>query len=57
MLKDEPHNSEITLHALSSWVAPKKRHVVATISVHMLITLIYNGSTHNFINQHMAKVL
>lgn len=57
MLKDEPHNLEITLHALSSWVAPKKMHVVATISVHMVINLIYSGSTHNFISQHMAKVL
>ncbi|KAA8544713.1 hypothetical protein F0562_019440 [Nyssa sinensis] len=57
MILDNPHNSEITLHALSGWATPKTMRVEATIGVHTVITLIDSGSTHNFISKHMAEVL
>lgn len=57
MLTEEPPDLEITLHSLSGWVAVKTMHITATTGMHEVITLIDNGSTHNFNSHHMANLL
>jgi hypothetical protein len=48
---------EITLHALTGWVAPKTMRVTARISSNDIFTLIDSRSTHNFISECMANLL
>ena len=48
---------EITLHALTGWIAPKTMRVIAKIRPHAIFTLIDSGSTHNFISERMANLL
>jgi hypothetical protein len=48
---------EITLHALTGWVAPKTMHITARIGSNDVIALIDSGSTHNFISERLANAL
>jgi hypothetical protein len=48
---------EITLHALTGWIAPKTMPVSAKMRSHKVMVLIDSGSTHNFISNHLASML
>jgi hypothetical protein len=48
---------EITLHALTGWVAPKTMRITARIGSNDVMALIDRGSTHNFISERLANAL
>jgi hypothetical protein len=48
---------EITLHALTGWVAPKTMCVTARIGSNDVIALIDSESTHNFISERLDNAL
>ena len=52
--KPEP---KISLHALTGWSSPKTMRVAAKIGSLEVVALIDNGSTHNFISDHVARLL
>jgi hypothetical protein len=48
---------QISLHALTGYTGPKTMRVSAQIGIRTILILIDSGSTHNFIDQKIAKVL
>lgn len=48
---------DITLHALPSWMTPSTMRIKIKLKNQEFISLIDSGSTHNFINDHLVKIL
>jgi hypothetical protein len=46
---------QISLHALSSFLAPQTLKLIGYIKHHKVIVLIDSGNTHNFIHRRVAK--
>ncbi|KAJ1375604.1 Aspartic peptidase domain superfamily [Sesbania bispinosa] len=47
--------AQISFHALSGCQAPETLRMVGRISNHQVIVLVDGGSTHNFVQERMAK--
>ncbi|KAH9792244.1 hypothetical protein KPL71_004039 [Citrus sinensis] len=54
---EEHDKPKITFYALAGWAAPQTMRVKAKIGPHEIIVLVDSGSTHNFINSHLANML
>lgn len=48
---------KISLHALTGWSMARTMRISTKIGTYELIVLIDSGSTHNFINEKVAKML
>jgi len=48
---------QISLHALTGYTGPKTMRVSAQIGIRTILILIDSGSTHNFIDHKIAKIL
>lgn len=48
---------EISLHARTGWSTARTMRVTAKVGPYKLIVLIDSGSTHNFINENVARLL
>ena len=55
--KQEEVQPEISLHALSKWLAYHIMGVMARIGHYEMVVLIDSNSTHDFISEKMAKML
>jgi hypothetical protein len=48
---------QISLHALTGYTGPKTMRVSAQIGIRTILVLIDSGSTHNFVDHKIAKIL
>lgn len=53
--KDEDHNPEISVYALTGWNAPKTIRLLTRIGKYELTALVDSGSTHNFVSEKIAR--
>ncbi|KAH9770474.1 hypothetical protein KPL71_012393 [Citrus sinensis] len=54
---NEGHYFNITMHAFSGWKGPRTLQLRAYIDKHPVTVLVDSGSSHNFINDRVARYL
>ena len=52
-----PTQTQISLHILSSHLAPKTLHLLGRVVDHQVVILVDGGSTHNFIQEQLVHQL